>query len=70
MTDSEAKVKIIAAMRMHNIDVVDISLSRGKDGRIYPETRQLSDGTWLPILDWSFVNFDPTRMGFSIMDSC
>lgn len=71
MHDTEAKEIIINSMQHFNVDVKDLTLSRiSKNGIDYiqPENRQLHDGTWLPILDWSFVSFDPTRKGFRIED--
>jgi len=65
----QAKKIIMRNMRLHGVDVKDLTLSKVKeDGVEYiqPESRQLSDGTWMPILDWSFVSFDPTRKSFRI----
>jgi hypothetical protein len=54
------KQKIILSMRNHGVDVVDIKVEI-RDNDVVPISRKLGDGTWLPILTWSFVSFDPTQ---------
>ncbi len=71
MTDKQAQKVIINNMKHHGVDVVDLTLARvTEDGVDYiqPESRQQANGTWLPILDWSFCSFDPTRKGFRIRE--
>ena len=68
---SETEKAMVTGMRMHGVDVVSVTTEvhiREKDGKRYavPEYRVTNQGFTLPILDWSFVSFDPTRWGFAV----
>lgn len=59
---------MLEGMKRDGIDADAIQCSVVADqGDIFvvPERRKTCDG-WLPIIDWSFVSFDPTRWGYAI----
>ena len=59
------KQKIITHMKYNGIDVEDIKVEiRGNS--MVPISRKLGDGTWLPILTWSYVSFEPTQQAYTL----
>jgi hypothetical protein len=71
MWASDALGKIPAmleGMKSAGVDVSALSCSIVADqGDIFvvPEYRKTGTG-WMPILDWPFVSFDPTRWGYAV----